>query len=90
MKVRVVNPFFDKFNLSRQYNPGEVVDFDENRANNIVERGLGEFIKEIEPNVEKSAEVVIPDEPVEKAEESKESQSVAEEPKKRGRRKKAE
>ena len=46
MKVKVNSLFYDKFNLTRCFKPGEVVDFEEKRAKDIVERGLGEFFKE--------------------------------------------
>ena len=48
MKVKVLQPFSDKYNLARKFKPGEVVDFEEKRAENIVARGLGEFAEEPE------------------------------------------
>lgn len=57
MKVKVVKPFCDKFNLTRMFNPGEVVDFEQARAENIVERGLGEYLKEAPKAAPKVEEV---------------------------------
>lgn len=42
MRVKVKNTFRDKFNTSRIFRPGEVLDFDEERAKNIVRLGLAE------------------------------------------------
>ena len=88
MKVKVINPFQDKFNLSRTFHPGEVLDFEEGRAKTIVERGLGVLVIEESPKVQKKAEpkaepvaepkVKTQDEnPEAEAETVKESQSVA-------------
>lgn len=46
MKVRVTATFLDKFNRSRVFNPGDVVEFEDERAKNIVNLGLGEIFKE--------------------------------------------
>ena len=46
MKVKVKNTFIDKFNRSRVYSPGDVVEFDDERAKNIVALSLGEYVKE--------------------------------------------
>lgn len=40
-KVKVTQCFRDKFNLSHTYNVGETVAFDDDRAADIVKRGLG-------------------------------------------------
>ena len=55
MKVEVTSPFLDKFNSSRTYNVGEVVEFDDERANNLIARGLAKAFAEpvAEPVVEK-------------------------------------
>ena len=64
MKVKVIRPFLDKFNLARTFNPGEVADFEEDRAKDIVERGLGEFIVEKKPEAKSpSAEPKAPRKP---------------------------
>ena len=42
MKVKVNYVFFDITNPARKFNPGEVVDFDEERAERIISLGLGE------------------------------------------------
>ena len=46
MKIKVKNAFVDMFNRSRVFNPGDVVEFDDERAKNIVNLGLGEVFKE--------------------------------------------
>lgn len=56
MKVRVVEPFHDKFNLSRLFTPGEVLDLDADRAGNIVARGLGEYVESKKPKAKKKKE----------------------------------
>lgn len=63
MKVKIVRPFYDKFNLSRLFNPGEVVDFEEKRAEDIVSRGLGEFSKENKAEKPEAPKVEEPAEP---------------------------
>ena len=102
MKVKVLRMFADKFNLTHSYQPGEVQDFEEARANDIVARGLGEFVKE----ETKETERVVPEQEVEsehapeveetKAEEEEtapkaQAEDAGESPKpKRGRPKKSE
>ena len=71
MKVKVLLPFNDKYNLARTFNPGEVVDFEEQRANDIVTRGLGAFEETKEPYRKPVAE-----KPVEKVEETPVAESV--------------
>lgn len=64
MKVVVKVVFRDKNNFSRMFNPGEVVDFEEERAQNIIALGLGEAVKE--PPVEKpKAEKPVVEKPAE-------------------------
>ena len=46
MKVRVKQAFRDQFNTSRIFQPGEVLDFEAARANNIVKLGLGALVDE--------------------------------------------
>lgn len=70
MKVKVVKPFCDKFNLTRTFDPGEVVDFEEKRAEDIVNRGLGEYFVPAKP---KKAETPVEKEPETPVEEKKES-----------------
>ena len=55
MKVKVIRQFLDKFNLARTFNPGEVVDFEEKRAKDIISRGLGEPFEEKEKREPKAA-----------------------------------
>ena len=56
MKVVVKVVFRDKNNFSRMFNPGEVVDFEEERAQNIIALGLGEAVKEAAPKAEAPVE----------------------------------
>ena len=92
MKVKVKSLFYDKFNLTRCFKPGEVVDFEEKRAKDIVERGLGEFFKE--PRVETATKMpAVEPEAKAEAEPVSEIAPVTEEPvekKKPGRKKKEE
>jgi len=46
MKVKVLLPFRDKDCFTRLYTPGETLDFEEERANHIVELGLAEPAEE--------------------------------------------
>lgn len=47
MKIKVVIPFFDKFDRKVQHKPGDVIDIeDKARAENIISRGLGEVATE--------------------------------------------
>lgn len=43
VKVKVVERFRDKEDLSILHMPGEELDFDEDRALDVVERGLAEY-----------------------------------------------
>lgn len=43
-QIKVLHRFRDKNNYSHIYGVGEVVTFDDERANDIVARGLGEFV----------------------------------------------
>ena len=60
MKVKVLLPFNDKFNLTRAFNPGEIVDFEEARAKNIVDRKLGEFVEDQKAKKEPKVEEPLP------------------------------
>lgn len=40
MKVEVTQAFHDKFNTSRVYKPGEVVEFEDERAQHMVNIGI--------------------------------------------------
>ena len=47
MKIKVIVPFFDKFDRNVQHKPGEVIDIEDTaRAENIIARGLGEVATE--------------------------------------------
>lgn len=47
MKVKVLLPFRDKDHFPRMYQPGEVVDFEQGRAEHVVKLGLAEPVKEV-------------------------------------------
>ena len=49
MKIKVVSEFYDKFHTSTLYKEGEVVDFDEARAKDIIARKLGVKVEEEKP-----------------------------------------
>lgn len=54
MKLKVVKGFRDKFDHSVRYQPGTVIDIeDEARAKDIVARGLGKAVNE--PKTEKNS-----------------------------------
>lgn len=44
MKIRVIEAFRDKFHHARVFNVGEVVDFEDKRAQDLIERKLAETI----------------------------------------------
>lgn len=44
-KVKVIFDFYDKFHLSTLYKAGDEVEFDDDRADDIVSRGLGRLVK---------------------------------------------
>lgn len=46
MKVEVTSPFLDKFNSSRMYNVGEVVEFEDERAKDMISRRLAKAFEE--------------------------------------------
>lgn len=47
MKIRVISPFCDKFHTNTLYTEGMVLDFDEERANDVIRRKLGvPFVEE--------------------------------------------
>ncbi|MGM9810964.1 MAG: hypothetical protein ACI30J_08895 [Paludibacteraceae bacterium] len=56
-QIKVIHKFRDKYNYSHIYCVGEVVSFDDERANDIVERGLGSMVsapKETKKNEQSS------------------------------------
>lgn len=63
MKVRAIAEFVDKFDNSIKYVRGTELDFDENRANDLINRGLAVSIepikpKKVEPTKEEQKKVV--------------------------------
>lgn len=62
MIVKILREFYDKDNITRLFKIGEVVEFADARAKNIIKRGLGECVtKEAEKPVaeEKPAEAEV-------------------------------
>lgn len=45
VSIMVTEAFLDKFDLSIRYEVGEVLEFDEERAQDVVERGLAEYVE---------------------------------------------
>lgn len=43
VKIKVVQTFRDKFNKAVRYEVGQELEFDEERANDVVNRNLAEF-----------------------------------------------
>lgn len=43
VSIKVTEDFLDKFDLSVRYNVGMVLEFDAERAQDVVERGLAEY-----------------------------------------------
>ena len=43
VSIKVTEDFLDKFDLSVRYEAGKVLEFDEERAQDVVERGLAEY-----------------------------------------------
>lgn len=66
MKIRVINEFHDKFNLSVVFGKGEIHEFEDARAEEIIARGLGEKVEDTK--VEKPLEAPIVEEEVETTE----------------------
>lgn len=56
MIVEVTSPFHDKFNTSRMYNVGEVVEFDDERAQDMFRRNLAKPHVKAEQPVLRTAE----------------------------------
>lgn len=64
MKVRVISEFYDKFHTSTLFKVGAVLEFDDDRARDVIRRKLAEPYKEQqkkedakpEPKVEEKAE----------------------------------
>lgn len=48
-QIKVLHKFRDKFNYTHLYGVGEIVAFDDARAEDIVARGLGEFVAPAKP-----------------------------------------
>ena len=54
MKIRVTPVFRDKFDFSHIFNVGEIVDFPDDRAGDILKRGLGKEVSERKPRQKKN------------------------------------
>ena len=59
MKIRVISEFYDKFHTSTLFRVGTVCDFDDERAQDIISKHLGEKVEDT-PKVEAPAEVAEP------------------------------
>lgn len=57
MKVKVVKDFADKFIPYKMYKPGDVIDVTEDRANDMIGRGLATAL---EPSVKKEVKKTVP------------------------------
>lgn len=47
MKVKVIHEFADKDDFSKKYEVGEDVEFEDERAKNLIVRGLVEELKKV-------------------------------------------
>ena len=52
MKIRVTSEFYDKFNTSTLFKVGTVLDFDDDRAKDVIAKGLAEAY--VEPKKEEA------------------------------------
>lgn len=43
VKIKVLRPFRDKFDKSVRYEPGQELEFEPDRAGDVVTRGLAEY-----------------------------------------------
>ncbi len=59
MKLKVTNLFYDKFDITKCYEPGTVVEFDDERAESIIAKGLAieEKPKEVKPKKQAAKKV---------------------------------
>ena len=75
MKIRVISEFYDKFHTSTLFKVGTVLDFDDERANDIISKKLAEPYSEPErkpePKAEQPAEPKKPGRPVKVREDAK-------------------
>ena len=46
MKIKVLERFVNKFDRTERFEPGQVLDFDDERAADVIERGLAEAVEE--------------------------------------------
>jgi hypothetical protein len=86
MKIRVISEFYDKFHTSTLFKVGTVLDFDDDRANDIISKKLAEPYSEPEKNLEPKPEVKA-EQPEVKTEQVEKTEKP--EPKKPGRPAKA-
>ena len=72
MKIRVISEFYDKFHTSTLFKVGTVLDFDDDRANDIIAKKLAEPYsepeKKPEPKVEKAEQPKV-EQPIEQTSE---------------------
>lgn len=60
MKIRVISEFYDKFHTSTLFKVGTVLDFDDERANDIIAKKLAEPYSEPEKKPEPKKEQPAP------------------------------
>lgn len=77
MKIRVISEFYDKYHTSTLFKVGTVLDFDDERANDIIAKKLAEPYKEPSPKVEPAQEAP-KEEPATAAEPEKPAEEIAE------------
>lgn len=95
MKMTILNAFHDKYRFSTIYKVGQVAEFDGERAQDLIERGLATPVEVEEKKVDEtehvaSEEIEEPTNNAESAEEPSKSVEPSEEPKRRGRKPKGE
>lgn len=78
MKIKVVSEFYDKFHTSTLFPVGAVVDFEESRAKDIIQRKLG--VPYVEPKVGDRKEAPNPKAPAVEQKAAEEEPAVKEQP----------
>ena len=94
MKMTILNAFHDKHKFSLIYKVGQVAEFEDERAQDLIERGLATPVDSKEKEVAEETEHVASEEKEEPthntAEEPSKTVETVEEPKRRGRKPKGE
>ncbi len=68
MKIKVISEFYDKFHTSTLYKVGTVLDFEDNRAQDVIARRLAVAYSEPKPEPKKEAKPEPKPEPAPKPE----------------------